>query len=291
MDAKLSDGKHNNPRLIQINKGNNFTIYRITMNNSPHYHVVPSSVNGFIAWGVKLHTPTTAYPKYNDTTVKNTDGIDPSGSSNVVIAYSYISTGDDNIAIKSDSGHSSNILIAHSHFYKGHGMSIGSGTSKGVSNVIVRDLSLDGTVTGLQIKSDSTSGGLVTGITYEQICIRNVDSPLVFNAYYSNNTGSLYPDFQNIKLSGVHILSSNKKKVVFRGYDAKYPLKITLDHVVSDVVLNDTIASDALITDGKGAVTNVSNVSKENLLHLISSSKETTPIDCSKAFPSFPSLN
>ncbi|EGH26571.1 polygalacturonase, partial [Pseudomonas amygdali pv. mori str. 301020] len=34
-------------------------------------------------------------------TVKNTDGFDPGQSNKVLLAYSYISTGDDNVAIKS----------------------------------------------------------------------------------------------------------------------------------------------------------------------------------------------
>jgi hypothetical protein len=65
-------------------------------------------------------------------TVKNTDGFDPAQSSNVLLAYSYISTGDDDVAVKSGKGASSNLNFAHNHFYYGHGMSIGSETSGGL---------------------------------------------------------------------------------------------------------------------------------------------------------------
>ena len=50
--------------------------------------------DGFTAWGVKIRTPKTA---------RNTDGIDPSSSTNVTIAYCDIDTGDDNVAIKTGS--------------------------------------------------------------------------------------------------------------------------------------------------------------------------------------------
>lgn len=41
----------------------------------------------------------------------NTDGIDPSASSNITIRDSYISDGDDHIALKAGIGHVSNVTI------------------------------------------------------------------------------------------------------------------------------------------------------------------------------------
>ena len=71
--------------------------------------------------------------------------------------------GDDNIALKGGSP-VSNVLIQDNHFYRGHGMSIGSETNAGVTNVTVKNLSIDGADSGLRIKSDSTKGGNVQGI-------------------------------------------------------------------------------------------------------------------------------
>ncbi|MFP4897600.1 glycosyl hydrolase family 28 protein, partial [Paraburkholderia sp. EG304] len=77
-------------------------------------------------------------------TVKNTDGFDPAQSRNVLLAYSYISTGDDHVAIKARaSPGSKNLMFAHNHFYYGHGMSIGSETNAGISNVAIIDLTMD----------------------------------------------------------------------------------------------------------------------------------------------------
>ena len=98
--------------------------------------------NGFTAWGVKIKTPKTA---------RNTDGIDPSSSANVTIAYCDIDTGDDNVAIKAGAaGPAARMTIAHNHFYAGHGMSIGSGTDGGVNHVRVSDLTIDGADNGIQ---------------------------------------------------------------------------------------------------------------------------------------------
>jgi len=282
--AKDQGKSQNNPRLIQIDGGSQFTLYKISLHNAPKFHVVPSGINGFTAWGVKIQTPTSAYSKWDASTTKNTDGIDPAGSTNVVIAYSYISTGDDNIAIKGGSQASSSILVAHSHFYKGHGMSIGSETNSGVSSVHVTDLTFDGTDNGLRIKSDASRGGAVHEILYENICIKNVDNPLVFDAYYSSDSGSLYPDFHDITVSKVHITSSGKHQAVFRGYNSKYPLKITLDNVQSDVAIDKITQSDAEITEGPGTVKNIA-VTNGGTVKVSGTTTSASAISCS--FPSF----
>ena len=90
--AKVEDRQQSCPRLLIVSQSNDFTLYRITLRNSPNFHVVVQQTDGFTAWGVKIKTPHTA---------RNTDGIDPSSSTNVTITHSYIDTGDDDVAIKS----------------------------------------------------------------------------------------------------------------------------------------------------------------------------------------------
>ena len=73
-------------RLIVTDAADNFTLYRITLKNSPNFHVVYNHGNGFTVWGVKIDTP--------QRLARNTDGIDPgSGSKNITITHSYIRTG------------------------------------------------------------------------------------------------------------------------------------------------------------------------------------------------------
>jgi polygalacturonase len=80
---------------------------------------------------VRIDTPADA---------RNTDGIDPGASQDITIAHAFIRTGDDNIAIKAGKGPTRHVSVLDSHFYAGHGMSIGSETQAGVSDILVRHL-------------------------------------------------------------------------------------------------------------------------------------------------------
>ena len=141
------------PRLIVADHSDNFTLYRITLKNSPNFHVVFNHGDGFTVWGLRIDTP--------QRLARNTDGVDPGdGAKNVTITHSYIRTGDDNVAIKGGPGGATNMTVSHDHFYWGHGMSIGSETNGGVSKIRVFDLSLDGPDNGIRIKSNGSRGGL-----------------------------------------------------------------------------------------------------------------------------------
>jgi len=172
------DGSIGNPTLINLKTGvTGFLLYKITLHNSPKFHVKITSTPaggafaadgtdnctaagvGFTVWGITILTPSRwlnsqgllMSPHFS----RNTDGVDPGETSVAtcgVIAHNTISTGDDHIALKG--GHwVSNVIIAHNHFGTGHGMSIGSetygvytdanGPHYGVENVTVCDLTID----------------------------------------------------------------------------------------------------------------------------------------------------
>ena len=154
-DARTA-GRQQVPRLIETDLTDDFTLYRITLKNSPNFHVSFHRGDGLTVWGVKIDTPSTA---------RNTDGIDPAQSRNITIAHSFIRTGDDNVAIKAGDGPTTNVSVLDNDFYSGHGMSIGSETNGGVSQVLVRGLSLDGPDNGIRIKSNATKGGLVRDVS------------------------------------------------------------------------------------------------------------------------------
>ncbi|HEY0483119.1 MAG TPA: glycosyl hydrolase family 28 protein [Kofleriaceae bacterium] len=143
--ALVAGVSHSNPRLVDVTLADHFTLYRVTLRNSPKFHVGLES-DGYLVWGVTVQTPSRTVnsvgrrltPRY----ARNTDGIDPSDSWNGTIAYSRISVGDDQIAIKCGKYHLNtvanadepscrNLTVAHNHFGTGHGMSIGSETNGG----------------------------------------------------------------------------------------------------------------------------------------------------------------
>jgi polygalacturonase len=219
------------PRMIQLVHSDNFTLYKITLQNSPKFHVFGTG-NFMTVWGVKLTAPTTS---------PNTDGIDPSGSHDITITQSYISVGDDHIAIKAGVGHVSNITISHNKLYQGHGVSIGSETNAGAENVLVTDFVMDGAnalnQNVIRIKSDSSKGGEVKNITYENICARNPGHPLVFNPFNSSSTGTLFPNMHDIVVHNMHVLNRQNSSTVegyFNSGGTIFPLGITLNNVALD---------------------------------------------------------
>src|SRR5262245_15566021 len=226
-EAKIKNADQNCPRLLVMTGSDNFTLYRITLKNSPNFHVVFSRGNGFTAWGVIINTPKTA---------RNADGIDTMNATNVTITRSFIFTGDDNVAIKAGSaGPSSHITVIHNHFYAGHGMSIGSETDGGVSAIRVSDLSIDGADNGLRIKSNATRGGLVRDVVYEDICIRETTNPVLMDTHYtatiSDDRGKI-PIYQDIVLKNVRIFGSGK--ITLDGYGGDHPLGLVFDNVFLD---------------------------------------------------------
>jgi polygalacturonase len=219
-------------RLIVADHADNFTLYRITLRNSPNFHVSYNAGDGFTVWGVKIDTvhriATSAHPLS-----RNTDGIDPgNGARNVTITHSFFREGDDNIALKGGTGGITNVSITHNHMYWGHGMSIGSETNGGVSKIRVSDLTLDGTDSGIRIKSTGARGGLVHDILYDDVCIRNSPRPIDITAAYTANgpvKGNSPPTFQDITLRNVNV--SGGGHILFDGYDETHRTQVNLDGV------------------------------------------------------------
>jgi polygalacturonase len=219
-------------RLIVANDSNNFTLYRITLKNSPNFHVAYDHGDGFTAWGVKIDTPRRLADSPHPLS-RNTDGIDPGdGAKNVTITHCSIRDGDDNVAIKGGTGGATNMTISHDHFYWGHGMSIGSETNGGVSKIRVFDLSLDGTDAGIRIKSNGSRGGLTQDVVYDDVCIRSSPNPISLDTAYSANgplQGSSPPTMRDITLHNIRV--SGGGKFTFNGYDHTHRIGVTLNGV------------------------------------------------------------
>jgi polygalacturonase len=214
--AQKEQSEHNVPRLIEVNGAQDFSLYRITLRNSPNFHVTLNHVDGFTAWGVRLDTPATA---------RNTDGIDPVSSRNVTITHSYIRAGDDNVAIKANkSGPAEYISVIDNHFYSGHGMSIGSETMGGVRHVLVQGLTMDGTTSGLRIKSDVSRGGLVEDIRYREVCLRAVPAPIDISTHYTKGAaGDLVPVYRELSFENIRDLTGGQ--IIALGHDAERPVQ------------------------------------------------------------------
>jgi polygalacturonase len=215
---------HQVTRIVFADHADSFTMYRITLKNSANVHVRYSNGDGFTAWGVRIDTPKRQ--------ARNTDGIDPQGK-NVTITHSYIRDGDDNVAINGGGTGATNMTISHDHFYWGHGMSIGSPTSGGVSKIRVYDVSVDGADNGIRIKSNGSRGGLTHDVRYDNICIRNAPNPVMLDTAYGGGgdlKGPLPPVMRDVTLHNVRI--SGGGKFMFSGYDQEHRVQVNLDNVL-----------------------------------------------------------
>ena len=173
--------------------------------SSANFHVAYSGGNGFTAWGVIINTPKTA---------RNTDGIDPGNAQNVTIKRCFIHTGDDNVAIKAGPpGPTAHMTIEDNHFYTGHGMSIGSETDGGASAIRVKNLSIDGADNGIRIKSNSSRGGPVRDVVYDDVCIKDTKNPILMDSNYSfmGEARDKLPSFEGIVLRNVRVLGAQGK--------------------------------------------------------------------------------
>jgi polygalacturonase len=347
---KVSGYKQNCFILIDLTRGgSSFTLSRVALFNSPHFHVKADSYDGLTAWGVQLLTPSLAYTVanyacstlpsntvaatspgtcYTPDYAKNTDGIDPGGSNNVTVAYSYINVGDDNIAVTASNSSncistangycsSTNTLVAHDHFYFGHGMSVGSGTQGGVTGLYVWDLSIDGEDSsngaGLRIKTWPGGGGEVSA-TYAKVCIRREKQPIVIDPFYNaaTSTTSYQPNLHDIQFVDVHGVtmagakypgSTNWNDVLDGVSATNLMTKVTLDNVYFDRAPAWGSSSKASFTGSPnyasiviGSGSTSFAVPTSGLSVTVSGSTPGTAssgnsVDCSSAFPSFNSLN
>jgi polygalacturonase len=187
----------NRPRLIYLSNVTNLTIDSITITNSPMFHIVPNNCKNVVIDHVTINTINTS---------PNTDGIDPSQCYNVLITNCSISDGDDNIAIKSSGaygfGGCQDITVANCSFGYGHGLSIGSGTSSGYTNLRVTGCTFNGTTAGIRIKSGPGEGGMVSNVYYSNITMKNVTTPIEVDYLYQNKV-TTPPDIP--ALSGLYI--------------------------------------------------------------------------------------
>ena len=260
---------------------NNFTVYDLSLRDSPNFHLVFNGGTGFTVWGLRIDTPANA---------RNTDGIDPSGT-DMTINDSYINDGDDGVAIKAGSYAAQNMTIENSHFYGTHGISIGSETNKGVSNILFLNDTLSGTDSGgiastsnngMRIKTDSSVGGTVSTVTYENICETGVKYLLDFTPFYAAGNGSTTPVFTNIVVDGARAQNSaSGAESVLDGYSSANRLGLTLENADFDATA--TSAENAYIDTYD---TNLSPSGTNVSVSAISGSGSVP--SCS--FPGFPGL-
>lgn len=202
---------YNRPQLIRLVSCQEVVIQNLTLKNSPEWNIHPLFCTDVRVQGVTITAP----PKSH-----NTDGINPESCRNVLISDCRIDNGDDCITLKSGKDAlgrrmgrpDEDITITNCIMQHGHGgVTIGSEMSGGVHNVAVSNCVFDGTVAGIRIKSERGRGGVVSGLTYSNIVMQNVPTPIIITTFYMGkdtpsqvfpvNAGT--PRFHDILISNI----------------------------------------------------------------------------------------
>ncbi len=158
------------PRLINVSCAQNITITGITIMNGASWNVHMIYSDNIVTYNCVFRSQG----------VHNGDGWDPDSSTNCTLFGSEFFTGDDAVAIKSGKNPEGNVInrpCAHirvfdcvSHY--GHGITIGSEMSGGVSDVRIWNCDMGKSLYGVEIKGTKKRGGYVRDVhvSYSTVC-------------------------------------------------------------------------------------------------------------------------
>lgn len=238
-------GERSRGRLICLMNCQNVSIDDLTITEPPCWTIHYIYSNKITCHDLKIIT-------YS---IRNGDGIDPDSSTDAYIFNCTFDTGDDCIAIKSGKNPegffvakpTKNVRITNCDFIRGHGISIGSEMSGGVSDVLVQDCSAGALINGMQIKGTKERGGYVRNVTVTDCQLLKIT---VFSKLGYNNDGAAAPEppvFENFIFKNIDLSQASVKEPVINinGFkDPAHRLKqVSFENVLmpeqAKVVIND----------------------------------------------------
>lgn len=193
--AEVEKIRHGRPHMIRLVRCRNVRIEGVHLVDSASWTIHPLLCEYLNIRGVTI---TNRVPS------PNTDGINPESCRWVHISDCHIDVGDDCITLKSGRDEAGrkmarpdeNIVIANCTMKQGHGgVSIGSEMSGGVRNVAVSNCVFAGTDKGIRIKSQRGRGGVVEGISFDNIVMQDVPEAINITTFYSgaDKPGDIFP--------------------------------------------------------------------------------------------------
>jgi len=255
------------PWLVEFYNCRDVRVEGILLTNSPMWNLAMRYDQGVIESGVRV------YNNAGDPTgAPNTDGTDLVGSTDVFITQANISTGDDNIAMKSglpginpaNPGVPtfayymppynlpkiplSRVHISHSVLGLGHGMSVGSETVNGIEQIHAHDIQFLGTENGFRIKTGRDRGNQIKDMLIENLQMTDVATVISLSEYYptipSVTEGDITqpeipatePHINHIAISNV--TATNPKTVVNTNVTAGLIIGVP-ESPVQDILLNN----------------------------------------------------
>ncbi len=263
-------GMRSRGRLILLMNCLNVEIQGLKVKDSPCW-----TIHYIYSKGISCHDLSI------ESTARNGDGLDPDSSDDSYIFNCTFSTGDDCIAIKSGKNPEGftigkptrNVRITDCNFTRGHGISIGSEMSGGVSDVLVQDCKAGNLLHGMQIKGTKERGGYVKNVTVADCQLLKVT---IFSAVNYNNDGnaaSEIPTFENFIFRNIDLSAASTKEPVININGFKDPLhrlkQVSFTHV------NVPENAQVLVNDGeKIKFVNVKSISGAKPQYRVNNSVE-----------------
>jgi len=213
--------------LIVFYSSQYLTFANVTAQNSPQFNYNPINCQHITAKNIRIINPADSV---------NTDGFDPQSCNNVTLRDSYIHTGDDAVAIKSDGVlPSRNIHVSNLTVGSGHcGMCIGSHAGGGGENITIRDSYFIEVINGFCFKGSRGTGGDVTNYNAENIRIDSAHySAIALSDYYpgSINGSSIGPKLDNVRITNLTANMTGRAGGVIVGLDIAPMTNVHLRHV------------------------------------------------------------
>ncbi|MFB4419507.1 glycoside hydrolase family 28 protein [Streptomyces sp. QL37] len=222
------------PNLVQFYRCRDVLIEGVTVRNSPMWNIHPVLCTNVTVRGVTVDSPVGP----------NNDGVDPESCSYVLIQDCLFDTGDDCIAFKAGKNTDGrrvgvpmqHALVERCEMRDGHGgVTIGSETSGGVSDIVARDCVMDSPRLdrAIRLKSSPLRGGYIRDVLCHDITVGEVGDAVVEIAldYERVETGDFYPDVRDIAIHRV-TTTAGPRAWTFIGNDA---------NPIRDVLLSDCV--------------------------------------------------
>jgi hypothetical protein len=182
IDGHASTTSSNN--LVNIQNVTRLLITGVTIGSSSHEHLVIEKDTDVTVNNININDNYTKSVNGGNY-LSNTDGIDYSGT-RFLIENSTVNAGDDDIVAKPGSTNTSNITIINDTIGAGHGISIGGQTNANMSNMVVSNCTFSGTTNGVRLKAGTGQGGIVKNISFNNLTMTNVATPIVINSWYQS---------------------------------------------------------------------------------------------------------
>ncbi|KAG2708211.1 hypothetical protein I3760_05G182100 [Carya illinoinensis] len=176
--SAASQSKH--IKALRFYSSYDVNVRDIKIIDSPQCHLKFDS-----SGGVKISNITISSPADSP----NTDGIHLQNTQDVQIQHSNIGCGDDCISIQAGC---TNVHVHHINCGPGHGISLGGlgkdETIACVSNIVVENISVQNTLSGVRIKTWQGGRGSVKNVTFRNARVSDVKVPIIIDQFYCDKS-------------------------------------------------------------------------------------------------------